>query len=101
MTLAASELEGALDRAGLGQQSSNAGKQLQEGGLEGICGHTACGEGGSGLGALGRALGPSGWHQNPGEATVTMGMAPHLRASGLQHSPESFGSLHVQPRTVP
>lgn len=67
MTLAASELERALDRAGLGQQSSNVGKELLRGatatggderGLEGTrpLGKEALGWGHTGT--LGRHQGP-------------------------------------------
>lgn len=84
VTLAALELEGAPDRAGLGQQSSKAGKELWEGSscLRGTGGDL--GEGGllgrrlwaggtlgpcAGTRALGMALGPLEQHWDPWNGT--------------------------------
>lgn len=97
MTLAASELERALDRAGLGQQSSNAGKEL-------LRGATATGGDGRGLGgtrppgkeALGWGhTGTLGRHQGPWEGAEVLGMA--LGPSRKYWDPQDFTTALLKP----
>lgn len=90
MILAAAELEGAPDIAGLAQQSSNAvmelceGSSCHRGGQEGTWGNVACWEGGSGLTpgllrghrGLGMAQGPSRKRWDPQDGTRTVVKPP-------------------------
>lgn len=94
MSLAASELEGAAERAGLGQQSSNAGREL----WRGAAATRGTGGGLGERGLLGRRLWAEGtrdpghtpglleWHWDPQDGTRALVKPP--RPSGWHRASE-------------